>query len=56
MTWAQIRGAIPTSQRRDPYLDKLEGKIPEDFWERKMSDWRMEEQQVKMAIQGLINA
>jgi catechol-2,3-dioxygenase len=38
------------------YVDKQEGKIPEDFWERKMSDWRMEEQQVKMVIQGLINA
>ena len=35
------------------YADKLDGKIPEDFWERRMSDWRMEEQQVKMAIQGL---
>jgi site-specific DNA recombinase len=38
------------------YADKLDGKIPEDFWERKMSDWRMEEQQVKMAIQGLSDA
>jgi hypothetical protein len=35
------------------YADKLDCKIPEDFWERRMSDWRMEEQQVKMAIQGL---
>lgn len=38
------------------YADKLDGKIPEDFWERKMSDWPMEEQQVKMAIQGLSDA
>jgi site-specific DNA recombinase len=38
------------------YVDKLDRKIPEDFWERKMSEWRMEEQQVKMAIQGLNNA
>jgi hypothetical protein len=38
------------------YADKLDGKIPEDFWERKLSDWRMEEQQVKMAIQGLSDA
>ena len=36
--------------------DKLDGTIPHDFWERKMSDWRMEEQQVKMAIQGLTSA
>jgi site-specific DNA recombinase len=32
------------------YVDKLDGKIPVDFWERKMSEWRMEEQQVKMAL------
>ncbi len=38
------------------YADKLDGKISEDFWERKASDWRMEEQQVKMAIQGLSEA
>ena len=38
------------------YTDKLDGKIAEDFWERKMTDWRAEEQQVKMAIQGLTHA
>ena len=38
------------------YTDKLASKIPEDFWERKMADWRSEEHQVKMAIQGLSNA
>ncbi|MGH9725384.1 MAG: hypothetical protein ACRD41_09985, partial [Candidatus Acidiferrales bacterium] len=38
------------------YADKLDGKIPEDFWERRVSDWRMEEQQVKMALDGLSNA
>jgi hypothetical protein len=27
--------------------------ITEDFWERKTSDWRLEEQQINMAIQGL---
>ena len=35
------------------YQDKLDGKIPEDFWERKMSEWRAEEQQVQMAINAL---
>jgi hypothetical protein len=25
------------------YADKLDGTIPEDFWQRKMADWRMEE-------------
>ncbi len=38
------------------YTDKLDGTIAVDFWERKMSDWRLEEQQVKLAIQGLSNA
>jgi hypothetical protein len=38
------------------YADKLDGKIPEDFWERKMTEWRAEEQQVKMAIDGLASA
>lgn len=38
------------------YADKLDGKIPEDFWNRKMSEWRAEEQQVKMALDGLANA
>ncbi len=35
------------------YQDKLEGKIPEDFWERKMSEWRTEEQQIQMAINAI---
>ena len=33
--------------------DKLDGKISEEFWQRKMSDWQMEEQQAKMALDGL---
>jgi hypothetical protein len=37
-------------------VDKLDGKIPEDFWDRKMSEWRVEDQQVKMAIDGLREA
>lgn len=32
------------------YADKLDEKIPEDFWEGKMADWRAEEQQVKLAM------
>jgi site-specific DNA recombinase len=35
------------------YVDKLDGKIPEDFWERKMSDWRAEEQQIQIAMNGI---
>src|SRR5262249_10360030 len=35
------------------YEDKLNGTIPEDFWNRKMEEWRSEEQQVRMALDGL---
>ena len=35
------------------YSDKLDGKIPEEFWQRKMSDWQAEEQHIEMAITGL---
>jgi hypothetical protein len=35
------------------YGDKLDGKIPVDFWERKMADWRMQEQQTQLTIQSL---
>jgi len=38
------------------YEDKLSGKIPEDFWNRKMEDWRNEEQQIQMAMGGLKGA
>ena len=35
------------------YQDKLDDKIPEDFWERKMSEWRAEEQSIQIAISSL---
>src|SRR6266851_331351 len=55
---SRLEARLTAIRRRmdDAYTDKLDGKIPEDFWERKMSDRRMEEQQVKMAIEGLANA
>jgi hypothetical protein len=34
------------------YIDKLDCKITEDFWARRTSDWRKEDQQIKMAIDG----
>ena len=51
----RLQARLTTIRKRmdDAYTDKLDGKIPEDFWERKMSDWRMEEQQVRMALEGL---
>ncbi len=38
------------------YMDKLDGKVAEDFWQRKTTEWQMEEQQVLMAMQGLEQA
>jgi site-specific DNA recombinase len=38
------------------YTDRFDGKITEEFWERKMTDWRTEEQRVKLALEGLHTA
>jgi site-specific DNA recombinase len=38
------------------YLDKLDGKISEEFWTRKSAEWMAEEQQVLLAIAGLAQA
>jgi DNA invertase Pin-like site-specific DNA recombinase len=35
------------------YADKLDGKIPEDFWQRQMSQWQAEEQQIKQSMDAL---
>lgn len=35
------------------YQDKLDGKISEDFWTRKASEWQAQEQQVKASLQAL---
>jgi site-specific DNA recombinase len=38
------------------YLDKLDGKITEEFWNRKSAEWMSEEQQVLSALRGLEQA
>jgi DNA invertase Pin-like site-specific DNA recombinase len=38
------------------YLDKLDGKITEEFWTRKAAEWQAEEQQIQLAMQGLERA
>ena len=38
------------------YIDKLNGKIPEEVWERKIAEGRVEEQQVKLVLDGLAMA
>ncbi len=35
------------------YDDKLDGKINEEFWNRKMTDWRVEERAVQSAVDSL---
>jgi len=35
------------------YLDKLDGKITEEFWNRKSAEWMSEEQQVLSALRSL---
>ena len=45
---AQVRGRIERA-----YVDKLDGKISEEFWAARTSDWSREEQQILIAMQGL---
>jgi hypothetical protein len=42
-------------QRRmdQAYQDKLDGKISEEFWARKASEWQSEEQRILSSIQSL---
>jgi hypothetical protein len=34
------------------YMNKLDGKIPEEFWQRKQADWQAEEFRIKSRIAG----
>ena len=38
------------------YVDKLDGKITEEFWAKRSALWQQEEQQILLAIQGLAQA
>ncbi|MBI4480955.1 MAG: recombinase family protein [Acidobacteria bacterium] len=51
----KLRQRLAAIRRRidQAYMDKLDGKISEDFWSRQMDEWHEEEQQVLMALQGL---
>ena len=51
----RLRQRLAAVRRRidQAYLDKLDGKISEEFWLRKMAEWQREEQQILMATQGL---
>lgn len=49
----RLKERLADVQRRidQAYTDKLDGKIPEDFWERKSAEWRKEEVEIAHAIQ-----
>jgi site-specific DNA recombinase len=51
----RLRIRLAQARRRieQAYLDKLDGKITEAFWEAKSSEWNQEEQQILMALDGL---
>ncbi len=38
------------------YTDKLDGVISDEFWRRRTNDWRLEEEQVRMALNALDSA
>jgi site-specific DNA recombinase len=46
---------LDTVQRRmdAAYSDKLDGKVTEEFWQRKQVDWNSEEMRIKSRIAGL---
>lgn len=54
----RLDSRLSAIQRRleQVYLDKLDGKISEDFWLRKQSEWQREEDEVKRALEALQNS
>jgi site-specific DNA recombinase len=55
---ARLQQRLAAVRRRmdQAYMDKLDGKISEEFWLRKVAEWQQEEQQVLLAMQGLEQA
>jgi len=49
----QQRLALVRRRMDQAYMDKLDGRILEDFWTRKTTEWQAEEQQILFALQGL---
>jgi site-specific DNA recombinase len=47
------RLALVRRRMDQAYQDKLDGKISEDFWVRKSTEWQMEEQQIQSSIGAL---
>jgi len=54
----QLEQRLATVRRRidQAYQDKLDAKISEEFWARKSSEWRADEQQIQNSLLQLKNA
>ena len=54
----RLQGRLEAVRHRldQVYLDKLDGKITEDFWMMRSAEWQREEQQILLAMQGLEEA
>jgi site-specific DNA recombinase len=50
---AKLRLSAVRSRMDRMYDDKLDGKIDEEFWNRKMADWRTEERALQSAAESL---
>ena len=52
---ARLEQQLEAIRRRtdQTYTDKLDGKIAEEFWQRKMVEWQADEQRIETAIAGL---
>jgi len=52
---ARLENELAALHRRmhSAYADKLDGKIPESFWQRTHADWQAEEIRIKSLIAGL---
>ncbi len=55
---ARLRQHLTMVRRRmdQAYTDKLDGRIPEEFWQAKATEWQQEEQTLLTALRGLEEA
>jgi DNA invertase Pin-like site-specific DNA recombinase len=55
MERARLEQQLEAVRRRmdQAYTDKLDGRISEEFWQRKMIGWQAEEQRIESAMAGL---
>jgi site-specific DNA recombinase len=55
---AKLQHRLTSVRKRidQAYMDKLDGTITAEFWQRMTAEWQMEEQQILLAMQGLEHA